>query len=340
MFRRSLRPEREPGEAHEFGRIQYWSGETCHLRVPTFVGSTYNIDFAGQQGIHGLHIPSHRPIYQYQPVSQISTRVVSRTNAFQQYRQSTLQRYQGSHSEHSENYYIKEALISLATFGYGNEVIPRDAVAVNLFEGFERILRLVLPKSLGFRRIAVRMPEVVLETTSGVFSLDAVSGGIASVIDLAWQLYMYDAPSFVVTFDEPENHLHPEMQKTLLPNFLEAFPHIQFIVATHNPFIISSTPDSFVYVLNYNSPHRVDSVRLEDVDKSGTANDILREVLGIATTMPNWVDEKLESIIREYSTSGITAENIHAFKASLESVGLGKYVHTSVADLIEESKKR
>ena len=94
------------------------------------------------------------------------------------------------------------------------------------------------------------MPEVLLETKSGVFSLDAVSGGIASIIDMAWQIFMYSPyrESIVVTIDEPENHLHPELQQIILPCFVKAFPNAQFIVATHNPFIISSVKHSFVYV--------------------------------------------------------------------------------------------
>lgn len=56
---------------------------------------------------------------------------------------------------------------------------------------------------------------------------------------------------FVVTFDEPENHLHPALQRTLLPTLSAAFPQVQFIVATHSPFMVSSMKDSAVYVLRY-----------------------------------------------------------------------------------------
>ena len=58
--------------------------------------------------------------------------------------------------------------------------------------------------------------------------------------------------SFLVLLDEPENHLHPELQKSFLGNLIKAFPNVQFIVATHNPFMITSQKDSNVYVLDYN----------------------------------------------------------------------------------------
>lgn len=325
----------------EVGNIVYESDKICKLTVPAVVGTTYNLNYSGQQGIKGLHIPSHRPVYKYQPISNISTSVITKEQAYNQYNQAKVNRYQ-SGGGRFENYHIKETLISLATFGFGNEVVVRNNEAVNIFKGFEEILKIILPPKLGFEKVAIRIPEVVLVTKSGEFSLDAVSGGIASIIDLAWQLYMFEVPQkkYVVTLDEPENHLHPEMQKSLLPNFLKAFPSVQFIIATHNPFIISSVPESNVYVLNYNEVGKVDSMLLENIEKSGSANDILRDVLGIETTMPEWVDIEIDKIILKYSNSGITPENISAFKTDIKKVGLEKYVSTSVATLIEKSKKK
>ena len=141
---------------------------------------------------------------------------------------------------------MKETLIALAAFGYGNPAIDPDHESLATFNGFQDVLLKILPPSLGFLRLAIRLPEIVLITRSGDFSLDAVSGGVASIIDIAWQIFMYatgDTP-FAVTLDEPENHLHPELQRTLLGTFLSAFPNVQFICATHNPFIVTSIPDS------------------------------------------------------------------------------------------------
>lgn len=333
--------ETEENKQNVIGQIFYSNGKSSSMKVPSVVGSTYNVILDGQQGITGIHIPSHRANYRYQAVPNISTQVVSKQNAFNNYKNTIVQRYVGNSYGPSESYFIKETLISLATFGYGNQVVTKNDEAIKIYEGFENILRTVLPPKLGFQNFAIRIPEVILVTNSGEFAIDAVSGGVASIIDLAWQIYMFDEHKspFTVTFDEPENHLHPEMQKTLLPNFLKAFPNTQFIIATHNPFIISSVPDSNVYVLNYNSNNRVESLLLENIEKSGTANEILREILGIETTMPNWVDSKIEAIISRYSESGITPENLSAFKSELKTVGLEKYVSTSVANLLDKSKK-
>ena len=265
------------------GKLEYPSGISSNIIIPNKIVSTYNVQIQSQQPIQGIHISSHRPNYKYQNVPNISTSAISKLNAYNNYRSVSVQRNSGGHSQKSEVYYIKETLISLATFGYGNEIVSRNDVSVKLFEGFQEVLRNVLPPKLGFEKISIRIPEVILQTKSGEFALDAVSGGIASIIDLAWQIYMFennDNP-FCVTFDEPENHLHPEIQKTLLPNFLNAFPKAQFIIASHNPFIISSVPDSKVYVLNYNEDNRVQSFLLENIEKSGSAKEILRDELVI-----------------------------------------------------------
>lgn len=327
---------------HSIGRMTYENGAVSSIIVPSQVGSTYNVTFQNQQPITGLHIPSHRPLYKYQRIASIPTSGITKQQAFNNYRNLKHQRYQGNSAiPKSETYFIKETLISLATFGYGNQIVSRNDQLVSLFEGFQKVLREVLPPKLGFEKIEIRIPEVILVTKSGEFTMDAVSGGIASVIDLAWQIYMFDNQDepFCVTFDEPENHLHPEMQRTLLPNFLKAFPLAKFIIASHNPFIISSVPDSRVYVLDYNNDNRVYSVLLENVEKSGSANDILRDVLGIESTKPDWVNNQLDIILNKYSEKGINSDNLQDFKSELKRIGLDKFVHTSVADLIERSKK-
>src|SRR5690606_11869723 len=155
-----LDPSRIPNNHIDVGQITYENDKTCKLSVPAIVGTTYNLTYSNQQGVTGLHIPSHRPLYKYQHISNISTNVITRAQAYSQYNQAKMNRYQGG-GGHFENYHIKETLISLATFGFGNEVVVRNNEAVNIFEGFESILKTILPPKLGFQSIGIRVPEVV-----------------------------------------------------------------------------------------------------------------------------------------------------------------------------------
>lgn len=181
------------------------------------------------------------------------------------------------------------------------------------------------------------MPEVVLETATGTFSLDAVSGGISAIIDMAWQIYMYSTihSEFVTVVDEPENHLHPQLQRTLLPSFLRAFPKVQFIVATHNPFMVTSVPESHVYVLDFNEGKRVFSRRLDTVNKAGTAGEILRDVLGLDGTLPIWAEAKLEEVFQRYASSGLTVDGVRNVRRELAALGLDEAFPATIERLAD-----
>jgi ABC-type ATPase involved in cell division len=320
---------------HIIGEITYENHQVASLSIPSN-DQTFVIEIQPQHSVRGLHIPSHRPVYTYQQVTTIPTHPITREQAFINYFSQVQNRYMGGGGR-NVNFVIKETLLALATFGYGNEVVVANYQARELFEEFQQILRKVLPPKLGFEKLQIVMPEVLLMTKSGNFSMDGVSGGIASIIDMAWQIFMYsgDKKQFVVTLDEPENHLHPELQQTILVGLLEAFPHVQFIVATHNPFIISSVPNSSVYVLDYNSNNKVQSKYLDFVSKAGTANEILRDVLGLPFTMPIWAEQRVESIINKYMQIEINEKSLNKLRAELANIGLEKLVPDAIAKIVE-----
>lgn len=341
---KTLSSEEEPpnppepiGPEQVIGELTYGSGTSSPLAVPPTVGSSFQINISNQQQQKGMHIPSHRPIFSYQSVENIPTTPRRRDQAFSAYMDIVRSRYYGGHHQRTPNYYMKETLIALAAFGYGNQVIDRDQESLETFEGFQKVLETVLPPSLGFKRLAIRLPEVVLVTKSGDFSLDAVSGGIASLIDLAWQIFMYataDA-SFAVTIDEPENHLHPELQRTVLGTLLKAFPNTQFICATHNPFIVTSVPDSHTYALRYGPDHRVISEFLTAADRSGSSNEVLRDVLGLPSSSPTWVEQELQVIERALAEHDLTPELLIELQRRLKEIGLERYVPVSMARLTQ-----
>jgi hypothetical protein len=181
------------------------------------------------------------------------------------------------------------------------------------------------------------MPDVVMQTDSGEFSLDAVSGGISAILDLAWQVYMYSTAQaeFCVVIDEPENHLHPELQQTLMPALLQAFPQAQFIIATHNPFMVSSEPDSSVFVLRFDAQRQVSSELLDMANKAGTANEILRDVLGLDFTLPIWASKKIDELVSQLSAP-IDQTAVSALHEDLAALGLSDTFGEAVTRLIDE----
>lgn len=103
--------------------------------------------------------------------------------------------------------------------------------------------------------------------------------------------------------------------------------------------MISAVYDSVVYVLDYNPEGKVESKRLETVNKAGTANEILREVLGLPFTMPLWAEEKLESIVKKYAESGLSEETVDELEAELAAAGLDNLIPEQNSSLLVDSEQ-
>jgi AAA domain, putative AbiEii toxin, Type IV TA system/AAA domain len=252
-LRRGLRRASRSSQGLEIGTLEYSDGRTATLRLPPVAGLNYNVTIEEQQQVDGIHVDSHRPPSIYRHVPQFPATPPSVSDLGNSLNSEFMHYYSSGSVSQGSLHHIKMTLITMSIFGHGNatmEPIPR---LIELFSGFEEKLQLLLPKSLGFQKLVIRSPEVLLSTTTGDFPLDAASGGVIKLFEVAWQLYFYSQGrrQFVVTFDEPENHLHPSMQKTFLPNILAAFPNAQMIAVTHSPFVISALRESYVYVLRY-----------------------------------------------------------------------------------------
>lgn len=338
---------------NQVGEITYSNGKISNITIPQGTGITYNVSFTSQQIQRGIQIDSHQPTPRYQTVEQIPSAILTPINAYNQYNQEYQSQYYGGGSGYSPIYRLKEALISMAMFGESNSRSPGNPRLKNALDGFVEVLKKILPPSLGFMDISIRTPEVVLQTRSGEFLLDAASGGIMTLIDFAWRLHLYslENKSFVVTFDEPENHLHPSMQRSLLSRLLNAFPQAQFIVATHSPFIVSSVKDSFVYVLRYEgddnreihdaipetTKYRVVSERLDTINRAGSANAILRDVLGVEATVPEWVVSDINSIVSKYRGTEITKETLLELRHELNALGYENQYPAALAELTRQN---
>ncbi len=328
-------PEPAPDVA---GSIVYDNGQKASIVIPSTGSVQFTMQIQGQQPVTGLHINSHRPVQGYQQIASIPTNAISAEQAYQGYNVEILNKFNNSYTQFSPTYRMKEAIISMATFGAGNQHVQKNEAVEALYVNFNEILRRVLPPIIGFIELSIRVPDVVLVTKAGDFVLDAASGGLMSLVDLAWQIFLFshNKEEFTVTLDEPENHLHPSMQRSILPRLIDAFPNAQFIVVTHSPFVVSSVRESSVYVLKYDvenneesnseSPFRkVSSLKLDLDSKAATANEILRNVLGVPVTLPEWAEKDLSAITTRFGIEELTTDGIARLRAELHAAGLSEY---------------
>ncbi|MER7421016.1 AAA family ATPase [Micromonospora peucetia] len=312
------------------GHLEYRDGQRTEILVGARVGGEYEPQLPSAQRTPGIFISSHRPVFQFQQIGAIPTTVMQATNVFNYMTHESVSRFQPGNGFMSPTFRMKETLVSWAIFGPGSDILAPNPAAMKAFRQFEDLLRLVLPEDLGFERIRIEMPEVVLETTSGKFPLEGASGGIATIIDLIWQLHLFSLAhpdrTLSLLIDEPENHLHPALQRELMPKLLRAFPNSQVVVATHSPFVVSADPSARVYALKFDSSRRVVAELLEGLDKSGSANDVLRSGLGLDVTVPVWVEEKLNGIAERLErTSNLNLEFIDSLRRELRESGLEEY---------------
>lgn len=124
---------------------------------------------------------------------------------------------------------------------------------------FEHQLR----AALGLERLALRFDRPTYELAFVEQDLeywvedlaDGHSAVLAILAEILMRLDPYawksdpTAAKGVVIIDEPELHLHPELEESILPFLTGAFPSMQFVLATHSPVVISSVPDAFVFDL-------------------------------------------------------------------------------------------
>jgi len=104
--------------------------------------------------------------------------------------------------------------------------------------------------------------------------------------------------------------------------------------------IVGSVKDSNVYALRYNEENKITSEKLDFINKAKTAAEILDEVLGVAFTMPIWVEEKLNEIVTKYSKESITKEKFTQMRNELKEMGLEKIMPEAVYSLIENSNDK
>lgn len=107
--------------------------------------------------------------------------------------------------------------------------------------------------------------DICLKKQGTSFFVGSASSGERELLIYLFAIYALNVRDALIVIDEPELHLHPRWQKTLLNLFerLSAETGNQFIMATHSPVFIS--PASIQYVSRVSSENRSSKVvRLGD----------------------------------------------------------------------------
>ena len=136
----------------------------------------------------------------------------------------------------------------------------------------------------------------IIQKEKPPFTFQTLSAGYRAIFDIYADLLMHteyfkimpNELTGVVFIDEIDSHLHVSLQRLILPFFTQSFPKIQFIVTTHSPFVLMSTPDTVVYDLAKNEPI--------DEDLSYYTYSAVMEGLWDVKPIAAWVENKIKEI--------------------------------------------
>jgi energy-coupling factor transporter ATP-binding protein EcfA2 len=128
-------------------------------------------------------------------------------------------------------------------------------------------------------------------------SMSELSDGYKAMLSLAIDLLRHlsqsyrdlqlslDSPNWlhhvegVVLIDELDVHLHPTWQRGVSSWFRDRFPNLQFIVATHSPFIPQAADDSGLYILRRPSEKTAVQIEQEETSVHGWRADQILSIL-------------------------------------------------------------
>ena len=101
--------------------------------------------------------------------------------------------------------------------------------------------------------------------------------------------------------------------------------------------MVSAVPDSDVYVLDYGKNRKVHSRLLDIVNKAGSSNEVLREVLGLPFTIPIWADDKIQRIILRHSQMELNEELLRSLREEMAPLGLD-HLYPEIVSRVFEKK--
>nr|WP_294926018.1 AAA family ATPase [uncultured Flavobacterium sp.] len=123
---------------------------------------------------------------------------------------------------------------------------------------------------------------------------NALSTGTKQLMLNSLPLYKLDTKNSIVTIDEPERSLFPDIQMELMDYYQNLAPEAQFIVATHSPFIAAAFQPDERFILYFDEKGKV-AVRRGSSPIGDDPNDMLYNDFGI-----NYINKYGQQKYQEY----------------------------------------
>lgn len=168
----------------------------------------------------------------------------------------------------------------------------QDEIPANFFPFFRRLIQALFPLELPFSLRSDSFTFSIREATILPWELpDGYRSSLAWLSDLCWN-WTKEHPESVdpadmealVLIDEIDLHLHPHLQRTIVPLLRKTLPKVQWIVTTHSPLVLSSFDKNEIILL--------------DDQAEGGQQVVERQVLGLS------VDQIIQHLMGTPPSSG------------------------------------
>ncbi|MFT4930014.1 MAG: putative ATP-binding protein involved in virulence, partial [Phenylobacterium sp.] len=167
-------------------------------------------------------------------------------------------------------------------------------------------------------------PDMLIDKDGVTLSVLQLSQGerslLALVGDIARRLVLLN-PSRedplqgdgVVLIDEIDLHLHPKWQQNVLPNLLNTFPNIQFIVTTHSPQVLTTVPNECIRMLTS------DGVKIPSIQTLGEeSRTTLEDVMQVDSRPKDPMSDTLKRYLESVNRGDVDSTDVLVMRQSLE----------------------
>ena len=120
--------------------------------------------------------------------------------------------------------------------------------------------------------------KFLVETPQGEIDIDSLSSGEKEVLFTFVHFQRFNTKDSIVLFDEPDAHLHPELERNYLTALKELSTGNQFFITTHSPNMMAETgSESLFTIIKYSKEGRNQFQRVTDSEEK---HELLSEIMG------------------------------------------------------------
>jgi len=245
-------------------------------------GATRNLTSRLESGYENLSADVRRMITMFDPLSQLSSAVVRIRRE-------------------SANGTVVRLFVNLVGQIFGEELkVDMDAGSMRFtVSGCDRVEAIDLPD--GFRASAAWMADLCA-IWAAKYPEKARSGDPSEMHG-------------IVLIDEIDLHLHPALQRSLVPKLRAVLPKVQWIVTTHSPLVLANFDSNEIIALDRS---REDNVRTLDRQILGFTSDQIYQWLMGTTPTGEAIEKELE---RNEATGEPSDDEVAALLTMSPTVG-------------------